>query len=320
MTTTTMTTTTETTETVTPIDEARVEEFAGRLIGLYTGSMLTLMVDLGHRTGLFTAAAEGAATSAELAARAGLDECYVREWLGAMVTGGVVAYDPGCRTYVLPAERAVCLTGGGAANLAPLAQVATFLGKHVEGVSQAFRDGGRVPYGMFRPESTDVMDAMGRGTFDELLLGAWLPLAPGLTDRLASGARVADVGCGTGHAVVLMAQAFPASTFVGYDLAEDAIARALAPGGTYVMVEPAASSNLEDNIANPIAPFMYTVSTLHCMTVSLAHGGAGLGTVWGEQVARTMLAEIGFGDVAVHPAPGDPLNAIFVTTRPEVAS
>jgi SAM-dependent methyltransferase len=353
----------------TSIDEALVEQFAGKLIGLYSGAMLTLMVDLGHRTGLFTAAARGAASSEEMADRAGLDERYVREWLGAMVTGGIVDYHPASRTYELPAERALCLTGGGSANLAPLAQVATFLGKHVEQVTSAFRNGGGVPYEMFRPEFTGVMDAMGRGTFDELLIDAWLPLAPGLTDRLAAGARVADIGCGTGHAVVLMAQAYPASTFVGYDLAEDAIGRArgeaaaagldnvhfevcdaaqlavddpfdvvftldaihdqvdpaavlarihaaLAPGGSYLMVEPAASSNLEDNLANPIAPFMYTVSTLHCMTVSLAHGGAGLGTVWGEQRARQMLADAGFGAVAVHPAPGSPLNAIFVTTHP----
>ena len=81
---------------------------------------------------------------------------------------------------------------------------------------------------------------------------------------------------------------------------------ALAPGGTFVMVEPRASSNLEDNVGVPFAPLLYAVSTLHCMTVSLAQGGAGLGTVWGEQTARAMLADAGFGPVAVHEAPGDP--------------
>ncbi len=69
---------------------------------------------------------------------------------------------------------------------------------------------------------------------------------------------------------------------------------ALVPGGTYVMVEPAASSNLEDNVSNPFAPWIYGVSTLHCLTVSLAHGGAGLGTAWGEQRAREMLIDAGF--------------------------
>ena len=214
------------------------------------------------------------------------------------------------------------------------------------------------------------MDSLSRGTYDELLVDAWLPLVPGLTERLVQGIRVADIGCGTGHAVVTMAAAFPASTFVGYDIAEDAVERgraeakergltnvvfevqdaatlvpetpfdlitsidaihdqvdpvgavrsifeALVPGGTYVMVEPAASSNLEDNVSNPFAPWIYGVSTLHCLTVSLAHGGAGLGTAWGEQRAREMLTAAGFGNVTTHETPGDPLDTMFVTTKPE---
>jgi len=349
------------------LDEARVEEFAGELLGHFTSGMISLMVDLGHRTGLFEAAAEGPATSEELAARAGLQERYVREWLAGMVTGGIVDYDPSSCTYTLPAEHAACLSGTGASNLAALAQINTHLGKHLHKVATAFREGGGVPYSEFRPEFTDVMDAAGRGTYGELLVDAWLPLAPGLVDRLTAGARVVDIGCGTGFAVILMAKAFPASTFVGYDLAEDAIIRAraeaeaagitnarfevrdvatlivdepfdvaisldaihdqvdprgvlnrihdaLAPGGIYLMVEPAASSNLEDNIANPLAPWMYGVSTLHCMTVSLAHGGAGLGTAWGEQRARRMLAEVGFTEPAAHPA--FPIDTIYVTTKP----
>jgi len=82
------------------------------------------------------------------------------------------------------------------------------------------------------------------------------------------------------------------------------------------MVEPAASSDLAGNLDSPLAPFLYGVSTLHCMTVSVASGGAGLGAAWGEQAARAMLAEAGFGEVTVHDAPGDPLNAVFVTSRP----
>ncbi len=349
------------------LDEARVEAFAGRLLELFSGGMLSHMVDIGQRTGLFTAAAAGPATSAELAARAELQERYVREWLGAMVSGGIVDYDPALGTYRLPAEHAACLTGRGSANLAPISRLGTHLAKHVDAVTQAFREGGGVPYAAYRPEFTDVMDALGRGVFDELLVNAYLPLVPGLVERLEAGARVADVGCGTGHALVLLAGAFPASGFVGYDLADDAIARArseaaglanarfevrdaarlevsqpfdvvfsfdavhdqaapaavlerifasLVPGGTFVMVEPRASSNLEENLANPMAPMLYATSTLHCMTVSLASGGAGLGAAWGEQRARAMLAEAGFADVVVHEAPGDPINAVFVASRP----
>ena len=193
---------------------------------------------------------------------------------------------------------------------------------------------------------------------------------PGLRETLTRGARVADVACGTGHAVVLLAREFPRSTFTGYDLAEDAIARARAEaaaagltnanfevrdvaeldrqraagcgvrlrlrfttwlrppqccgastmpcpaGGVFFMKEPRVSSDLADNIGNPFAPLLYAMSTLHCLTVSLAHNGAGLGTAWGEQVARQMLADAGFRDVVVHEAPADPMDAIFVTRKP----
>jgi SAM-dependent methyltransferase len=90
----------------------------------------------------------------------------------------------------------------------------------------------------------------------------------------------------------------------------------LEPGGTLLMNEPRISSNLEDNIDNPIATMTYSISLLHCMTVSLAEGGAGLGTGWGEQVALALLSDAGFGHVDVHDAPGDPGNAIFVAHRP----
>jgi SAM-dependent methyltransferase len=97
-----------------------------------------------------------------------------------------------------------------------------------------------------------------------------------------------------------------------------AVHRSLAPGGRYLMMEPKASSNLEDNIGHPMAPLLYAVSTLHCLTVSLAEGGAGLGTAFGEQKAIELLTEAGFTDITVTPAPGDPLGGVFVATRPAV--
>jgi 2-polyprenyl-3-methyl-5-hydroxy-6-metoxy-1,4-benzoquinol methylase len=359
--------TTTTTTTTASLDESRIEQFAGQVFGLYVGGMMTYMVDLGYRTGLFDAAAAGPATSDELAERAGLEERYVREWLGAMATGGIVEYDATNRSYTLPPEHAACLTGNGSSNLARFSQLVGHVGKHLAKIERAFRDGGGVPYEDFRPEFTDVMDVSSRNIFDEHLVAEVLPLA-GLSERLERGVRVADIGCGTGHALMLMARAYPASTFTGYDLADDAIARAraeadeagvtnvhfevrdvarlvvdepfdvvcsfdtihdqvdpvavlnaiaaaLVPGGTYLMVEPNVSSNLEDNIGNPLAPLVYSVSTLHCLTVSLAHGGAGLGTAWGEQKARDLLAGAGFVDVEVHPAPGDPLDGVFVAHK-----
>lgn len=350
-----------------PLVREAADAFAERLFDFYTGGMLTYMIDIGLHTGLLDVLARHTGTSHEIAERADLHERYVREWLGAMAAAEVVRYDPATTTYALPAAHAACLTGRGASNVAPVSRMITLLAAHVGDVARAFREGGGVPYERYRPEFTDVMDGLNRAIFDEALVHGWLPLADGLADRLAAGARVADVGCGTGHALVLLAQAFPASTFVGYDIAEEAIARAraeaegltnvhfevrdaaqltvddpfdvvvafdaihdqaapaavlqrihraLAPGGTVFIVDIDASSDLVDNIGHPLAPFLYATSVLHCLMVSLAEDGAGLGTVWGRQLARRMLADAGFVDVETHDAPADPLNVIHIARRP----
>src|SRR3989442_3272069 len=205
------------------LDRKRVQEFARKIFGFYTSGVLTLMVDLGQRTGLFEALAKGPGTSAELAARAGLNERYVREWLGAMTTGGVVEYDPATRGYTLPPEHAACLTGTSSRNLAAGSQVLPLLAKHVGAVARCFREGGGVSYAEFRPDFTAYQDAAWRLLYDGLLIKSWLPLAAGVPDRLRAGMRVADVGCGTGHAVDLMAREYPASSFVGYELNAEAI-------------------------------------------------------------------------------------------------
>ncbi len=349
------------------LDRKRVQDFARKLFSLYTSGMLTLMVEIGHRTGLFDAMAEGPATSVELASRARLDERYVREWLGAMATGGIVEHDSGSGTFTLPSEHAVCLTGPSSRNLAPNAQVVSLLARHVPKLATCFRDGGGIPYSEFRPDFTSYQDASWRRIYDGLLIKGFIPAAKGLPERLRAGIRAADVGCGTGHAVNLLAREYPRSTFVGYDISDEAIASArreatdlglvnvtfemmdvtrlpsappfdlvatfdsihdqrdpvavlrriadaLAPGGLYFMVEPKASSTLEENVGNPFAPYIYAMSVLHCMTVSLAEGGAGFGTAWGEQAARRLLAEVGFTSVEVVDAPG-PQNLIYLCRR-----
>jgi 2-polyprenyl-3-methyl-5-hydroxy-6-metoxy-1,4-benzoquinol methylase len=346
-------------------DPAKVEAFGGRLQGILSGALLSYMVDIGDRTGLFVALAAGPATSEQLAERAGLQERYVREWLGAMVTGGLVEFDVASETASLPPEHAILLAGPG--SMTSLARANTVIGKHVPGVARAFREGGGVPYADFCPEFSDVMDAMGRGVYDQFLVDGYLPLAPGLTERLTAGARVADIACGAGHVLVLLARAFPKSTFVGYDLDDGGIARAraeangagldnvtfevqdiarlqsdelfdvvfimdalhdqvdptavlqraheiLKPDGIFFLREPKAGDTIGENIGNPFAPVVYSVSTLHCLTVSLAHGGAGIGTAFGEQLARKMLTAAGFADPSLHPAPGHPFDAVYVTT------
>lgn len=351
------------TTTETRFDPAKVEALAGKLLQILSGSMLSYMIDLGDRTGLFAASSAGG-TSDDIAERAGLHERYVREWLGSMVTSGIIDYDPSTASYCLPAEHAVLLHGPG--SMAPIARANTTLGHHVDGIARVFREGGGLPYETYVPGFTDAMDGMGRGAFDQFLINTYLPLAPGLVDQLDRGIRVADFACGTGHALVLLAQAYPASTFVGFDLDHVAIGQArseaaqlglqnvtfseedvarvttdppfdavfmfdalhdqvdpaavlagiranLSDEGTFFLREPHAADSLEGNIGNPMAPVQYAVSTLHCLTVSLAHGGAGIGTVFGEQRARQLLRDAGFADPMMHPAPGNPIDAVYVT-------
>lgn len=347
------------------LDLSAMEAFANRLVGVYVDGMTTAMITLGYKTGLFDAAATGPATSSELATRARLDERYVREWLGAMTTAGIFRYDADTRSFTLPAEHAALLTGDSSTNLAAESLLVTYLNTFVDPVADAFRNGGGVAYDAYRPGFTSVMDEINRRLYDEALISTYLPLGDGLVERLASGVRVADIGTGAGHPLNLLAQAFPTSSFVGFDLAEDAIAaadaeaaayglgnvrferrdvatidevavydvvfafdaihdqadparvlrnirRSLTDDGTFLMVDIKASSHLEDNCANPVAPLIYGISVLHCMTVSLAYGGAGLGTAWGEQLACEMLKDAGFTSVTVNEIPQDPFNLVYV--------
>lgn len=352
------------------LDPSRVQEFANALVGHFVGGMVSYMVDLGSRTGLFDAAAQGPATVEELADRAGLRERYVREWLGALTTARVFTYDDTDCRYTLPPAHAVCLTDIAGNNMSPIAAFHTHVGEHLVAVAEAFRSGGGVPYEAYRPEFTDVMDGLSRRTFDGHLVEEMLPLAAGLSELLSRGARVADIGCGTGHSTVVLARAFPRSRFVGYDYADDvlargraeaaelgctnvtfevadaarwvpsepfdavvsfdaihdqadpvaalaAIQRALAPGGTYLMLEPCAETGIVGNIGAPLAPLLYALSTLHCVPVSLAEGGVALGAMVGTQKLVELLTDAGFLDIEItSPAPGDPLGALLVCHTP----
>lgn len=198
-------------------------EFGAKLLQIYTGAMLTNLINIGYRTGLFEAAAAGPATMEELSARAGLQERYVREWLGAMTTGGIFDHDPASGQFALPAERAALLTGDRAANVAPISGVVVHTSKHVPALADCFKYGGGVGYDAFRPEFTQFMDDAWRRIFDEHLIEGFLGRVAGLEARLQSGIWVLDIGCGTGHAVNVMAGTYAASSFVGFDIAEDAI-------------------------------------------------------------------------------------------------
>jgi SAM-dependent methyltransferase len=199
------------------------------MLATLTGGALTMLISVGHRLGLFEAAAQGPATSAALAARAGLQERYVREWLGAMVTGGFFSYDPSSGEYELPAEHAPFLTGDTAANVAPVASMLRAFAGALPDLESCFARGGGVPHATLAPHFEAAGTRPGetwRRIYDDHLVSGFLGAVPGLDSRLAAGALVLDLGCGTGHAVNVAARAFPRSQFLGVDIDARVIAAA----------------------------------------------------------------------------------------------
>ncbi|HVG29357.1 MAG TPA: class I SAM-dependent methyltransferase [Pyrinomonadaceae bacterium] len=349
--------------------KSRAELFAEKMLGAINGSAVALMTSIGHRTGLFDVmAALPPSSPARIAEAAGLNERYVREWLGAMTTGLVVEYDPGANTYSLPTEHAAFLTRAATPNnLAVTAQFVSILGAVEDRIVECFRHGGGVPYAAFG-RFHQVMADESEQTVVAGLLDSILPLAPGLAEALRAGGDVLDVGCGSGRALNRLARAFPSSRFTGYDFSEEAvsaarreaerqgltnvrfeardvtrlgeseeydlitafdaihdqaqpalvlrgISEALRPGGTFLMQDIRGSRHVEKNLDHPVAPFLYTISAMHCMTVSLAAGGQGLGTMWGEETAVEMLAEAGFRRVEVRQLAHDFMNNFYIARK-----
>ncbi|WP_067716219.1 class I SAM-dependent methyltransferase [Nocardia yamanashiensis] len=339
------------------------------MLGMVNDGFLCLMVSIGHRTGLFDVmSGMGAGTSSEVAGAAGLDERYVREWLAALAVGRVVEYDAGNSTFLLPAAHAATLTrAAGPENFASFAQYIA-LAASVEGdIVDCFRDGGGVPYSKFgRFQQLQAEESA--AVHDLALIGSTITVVPGLPERLRGGIDVADIGCGSGHALNLLGREFPGSRFSGFDFSEEGIAAARAEAeamgltnarfevrdvtelgmsdsfdlitafdaihdqahpaqvlrgiadalredGTFLMVDIQASSELAENMDHPLGAGLYAISTMHCMTVSLALGGDGLGTMWGEQVATRMLHEAGFATVTVEHVDADILNSYYVATK-----
>ena len=209
------------------LDHQKVEAFASRMVGILNGAALALMSSIGHQTGLFeTMAGRPPSTSHQIAEAAGLNERYVREWLGALVTGRIIDYDPAGGTYTLPPEHAISLTrSAGPRNMAAGTKRIGLLSRVEGGIVECFRKGGGVPLSAFDGYPQLIADAT-RPRYDETLTSRSLPLVPGLVPRLEAGIDVADVGCGSGHALNLMAEAFPRSRLRGYDISEEALAAA----------------------------------------------------------------------------------------------
>ena len=205
-------------------DSERAERFAEQMLGALNGAALGLMTSVGHRTGLFDVMRDLApAGPTEIAKRAGLVERYVREWLGAMTTAGVVEHDPAAGSFRLPGEHAAVLARASRPNnLAATFQWIPLLGSVEDEIVRCFERDGGVPYSSYRRLHA-VMAEESDQTVVAGLLEHILPLVPALPAALARGADVLDVGCGNGRALARMAGAFPSSRFLGVDPSERAI-------------------------------------------------------------------------------------------------
>lgn len=354
------------------LDTQKSEAFAGRLLGMLNEGAIAVMLSIGHRSGLLDVMRNLPPSSPnELADAAGLNERYVREWLGAMVTGKIIEHDPETKTYSLPAEHAAFLTReAGADNIGVFAQYIPLLGTVEDKILDCFTNGGGVPYYEFGRFHEVMAEDSGQSVVSSLI-DLILPSVPGIVKKLEEGIDVLDLGCGRGRALNLMARVFPNSNFVGCDLSEEAIAyakneakelnltnvkfevkdltyyneeaskkkfdfittfdavhdqarpdnllagiyEALKDDGTYLMQDISSSSEHHKNMEHPVAPLLYTISTMHCMTVSLAQGGMGLGTMWGREKALEMLDEAGFKNIEIKNFEHDFQNDYYIIRK-----
>lgn len=351
---------------------AQAAKFSESLIDTLNKSALSFMISISHRSGLFdTMRNMDFATSAAIAANAYLNERYVREWLGAMVTGGVVEYKAETKKYRLPAEHAAFLTRkAGADNIGVFMQYAAVMGEVEDDILKCFKEGGGVPYSKFHRFHEVMAEDSGQSVLSSLESHI-LPLIPGLTEKLKAGINMLDVGCGSGRVINKLASFFPNSNFTGMDFSSEGIGnataeayrlplmnvefiikdlsdfhetspveqydfittfdaihdqgkplnvlkgiyRALKNDGVYLMQDISGTSYLEEDKNHPISPFLYTVSCMHCMTVSLAQDGEGLGAMWGEALTREYLKKAGFSTIEVNKLAHDIQNNWYVVRK-----
>ncbi|UOM35509.1 trans-aconitate 2-methyltransferase [Acuticoccus sp. I52.16.1] len=334
------------------MDQKRLEAFVGRMLGDLGAATSVTLARLGDKLGLYKALyAHGPMTSAELATTTSCAERYVREWLAQQAASEYLTYDPATRRFALPPEHAmVFAVEDSPVFMMGAVDLAGSISREADSVLAAFRSGEGIDYDSREGCLFCAMARFFRTGYRNELLGSWIPALGGMVARLEAGARVADVGCGHGHALIMLAEAFPRSSFVGYDFHEGSVTaarehaaehgvservtfevaaatsfpgrdfdlvaffdtlhdlgdpvgaaahvrRALAPGGTLMVVEPQAADRLEENL-NPIGRLYYGGSTMICVPASLAQEtGRALGAQAGEAALTGVLNEGGFSSV-----------------------
>jgi SAM-dependent methyltransferase len=345
-------------------DEHELHALLGRAIVDFGAASIAPLVLIGDRLGLYRAlAAHGPLTSTELASRTETSERYVREWLNAQAASRYVAYDAQHGKYFLTPEQALAFAQeDGPAFIIGGFQTAVAAGRIVDRLTDAFRTGEGIGWHEHDHALFHGVARFYRSGYIGNLVQSWIPSLDGVETKLRAGARVADLGCGHGHSTILMAQAFPASDFVGFDYHAESIAeanaraskagvadrcrfeiagakdfpgrnydfvttfdalhdmgdpagasrhvlQALAPNGSWMIVEPYAGDRVEENL-NPVGRAYYAASTLICTPCSLAQEvGLALGAQAGE--ARTRAVVTGAGFARFRRAMHTPFNLIY---------
>jgi SAM-dependent methyltransferase len=345
-----------------------LDAFLGRFVGDFGAALAGANIIVGDRLGLYRALwATAPATAAEVAAEAQCDERHVREWLLGQAAGGYVSYDADADRFSLTPEQAACLADDQSPTFLPGAfQLAASLYKDEDRLVDAVRTGEGMGWHEHHPDLFEGTNRFFRPGYTANLVDSWIPALDGVEAKLRSGASVADVGCGLGSSTIIMAQAFPQSSFVGFDYHEESIQaareaaqaagvadrvrfevapaaefggedydlvcmfdclhdmgdpvgasahvrEALAHDGTWLVVEPAATDSVRENL-NPVGRVFYNASTLICTPASKAQEvGLALGAQAGPRRLREVISEGGFSRFRV--ATTTPFNLV-IEARP----
>ena len=330
------------------VDTKKLEQFLGQFVNDLGATVHAGMVVIGERLGLYKALAAGPLTAAELAAITRTDERYVREWLSSQAAGGYITYNAETHKFGMTEEQALTLANEvGPAYLPGAFELALGSLAAVPRITEAFRSGAGMGWGEHEDRVFHGCEKFFRTGYAANLVSSWIPALDGVQDKLARGAKVADVGCGKGASSILMAKAFPKSHIFGFDYHDQSIegAResakrqgvadrvtfevakakefpgrdydfvavfdclhdmgdpvgaaahvraALTEDGSWMIVEPFANDDLQDNL-NPVGRVYYSFSTLLCTPCSRSQEvGMCLGAQAGEKQMQKVVTSAGF--------------------------
>jgi len=330
------------------VDTKKLEQFLGQFVNDLGATVHAGMVVIGERLGLYKALAAGPLTAAELAAITRTDERYVREWLSSQAAGGYITYNAETHKFGMTEEQALTLANEvGPAYLPGAFELALGSLAAVPRITEAFRSGAGMGWGEHEDRVFHGCEKFFRPGYAANLVSSWIPALDGVQDKLARGAKVADVGCGKGASSILMAKAFPKSHIFGFDYHDQSIegAResakrqgvadrvtfevakakefpgrdydfvavfdclhdmgdpvgaaahvraALTEDGSWMIVEPFANDDLQDNL-NPVGRVYYSFSTLLCTPCSRSQEvGMCLGAQAGEKQMQKVVTSAGF--------------------------